>query len=90
MKVMHVGQEVRATHGLTSSHPSGWIVNRGTHGVITRVSHAGPSELLLYSAEFKVFDGAAEVVTVKGISSRDIMPLVPAQRQAGRSFSIAS
>jgi hypothetical protein len=87
MKVMHVGQEVRATHGLTSSHPGGWIVSRGTHGVVTKVMDSEP---LLYSAEFHVFDGVAEVVIVKGITSRDIMPLVPAQRVPGQPFSIAS
>ena len=87
MKVMHVGQQVRATHGLTSSHPSGWIVSRGTHGVVTKVVNSEP---LLYSAEFRVFDGEARVVTVKGISSRDIMPLVPAQRVPDPSLSMVS
>jgi hypothetical protein len=87
MKVMHVGQEVRATHGLTSSHPSGWIVSRGTHGVVTKVVDSEP---LLYTAEFRVFDGAAKVVTVKGISSRDIMPLVPSQRVPDSPFSMVS
>ena len=87
MKVMHVGQQVRATHGLTSSRPSGWIVSRGTHGVVTKVKDSEP---LLYTAEFRVFDGVAEVVTVKGISNRDIVPLVPAQRVPDHSFDMAS
>jgi hypothetical protein len=87
MKVMHVGQQVRATHGLTSTHPGGWIVNRGSHGVVTKVVNSDP---LLYSAEFRVFDGEAKVVTVKGISNRDIMPLVPAQRMPDPSLSMVS
>lgn len=87
MKVMHVGQQVRATHGLTSTHPGGWIVSRGSHGVVTKVVNSDP---LLYSAEFRVFDGEAKVVTVKGISNRDIMPLVPAQRMPDPSLSMVS
>ncbi len=87
MKVMHVGQEVRAIHGLTSSRPSGWIVSRGTHGVVTKVVDSDP---LLYTAEFTVFDGEPRVVTVKGISARDIMPSVPAQRVPDPSFSMVS
>ena len=87
MKVMHVGQQVRATHGLTSSHPSGWIVSRGTHRVVTRVV---TSEPMLYTAEFRVFDGEARSVSVKGVSSRDIVPLVPAQRVPDPTLSMVS
>jgi hypothetical protein len=87
MKVMHVGQQVRATHGLTSSRPSGWIISRGAHGVVTKVKNSDP---MLYSAEFQVFDGVARVVTVKGISNRDIMPLVPAQRVPEPSYDLVS
>jgi hypothetical protein len=87
MKVMHVGQQVRATHGLTSSHPSGWIVSRGTHGVVTKVVSSEP---MLYTAEFRVFDGEARLVSVKGVSSRDIVPLVPAQRVPDPTLSMVS
>ncbi len=87
MKVMHVGQQVRATHSLTSSRPSGWIVRRGSHGVITKVLG---SESLLYTVEFRVFTGTPTPVTVKGIGNRDIVPLVPAQRVGDQSLPMVS
>ena len=86
MKVMHIGQEVRAIHGLTSSHPTGWIVGRGTHGVITEVMESQP---LLYAAQFPVFRKMTEVVTVEGISGRDIVPAVRTHKTQ-QSLPIAS
>ena len=88
MIVMHVGQEVRARHGLTSSRPAGWIITRGSHGVVTRVSRSDP---MLYSAEFRVLDGFVRiVVTVTGISSRDILPVVQENKVPDQWISKAS
>ena len=86
MKVMHVGQQIRARHGLTSSHPSGWVISRGSRGVVTKVEDSEP---LLYTARFQVFDGGVKVVTVAGISSRDILPLASPE-QLSEQLSQAS
>ena len=89
MKIMFVGQRIRARHGLTSSSPRGRIVLFGTRGVVTKVldSPFGPQ---LYDAEFEVTGRVVETVVVQGVSIRDIAPVRPAHRQSRRELRKAS
>ena len=89
MKIMTVGQDVRARHGLTSSAPRGLIVTIGTRGVVTQVLDY-PFAPQLYVAEFELAGRAPQTVTVLGISVRDIAPVNRADPVPQRALSTAS
>ncbi len=89
MKIMNVGQDVRARHGLTSSAPRGLIVTIGTRGIVTQVLDA-PFAPQLYVAQFELAGRVSQTVTVLGVSIRDIAPVNQADRVPGHTLSRAS
>ena len=89
MKLLGVGQYVRARHGLTSSSPRGLVVTIGSRGVITQVLDY-PFAPQLYIAEFEVAGRVSQTVTVAGVSIRDVAPASQADRAPHSALTKAS